>query len=60
MSASIQNQALCAVIFLYRHVLRRDLDDMEFVRAKRQKNCPWFYPAAKSTPFSSTWMGRSG
>ena len=36
-SASTQNQKLYAVIFLYRHVLRRDLDDMEFVRAKRQK-----------------------
>ena len=28
------------MIFLYRHVLRRDLDDMEFVRAKRQKKLP--------------------
>ena len=39
-SASTQNQALCAVLFLYRHVLRRELDEMEFVRAKRPKKLP--------------------
>ena len=33
-SASTQNQALCARIFLYRHVLRRELDLMEIARAK--------------------------
>ena len=33
-SASTQNQALCALIFLYRHVLRRELDLMEIARAK--------------------------
>ena len=33
-SASTQNQALSALIFLYRHVLHRDLDLMEIARAK--------------------------
>ena len=58
-SASTQNQALCAVLFLYRHVLRRELDEMEFVRAKRPKKRPLVLSRARSTPFSSTWRGQS-
>ena len=40
-SSSTQNQALCAVLFLYRHVLRKELgwlDDVE--RAKRPARLP--------------------
>lgn len=40
-SASTQNQALAAVLFLYQHVLRRPLDRLEgIVRAKRPKRLP--------------------
>lgn len=40
-SASTQNQALNAVVFLYREVLSQPLGIMEpFVRAKRPKNLP--------------------
>ena len=40
-SASTQNQALNAVVFLYREVLQMPLGKMEpFVRAKRPKNLP--------------------
>ena len=38
--ASTQNQALSALVFLYRRVLRRELDDMELVRAKRPTRLP--------------------
>jgi integron integrase len=40
MSASSQNQALSALVFLYRRVLRRELDNFELVRAKRPTRLP--------------------
>jgi|SanBayMetagenome_1026888.scaffolds.fasta_scaffold13081_2 integron integrase len=40
-AASTQNQALAALLFLYDHVLRRPLDQMEgIVRARRPKRLP--------------------
>jgi integron integrase len=40
-SASTQNQALSALLFLYRDVLRHDLESIEaFVRARRPKRLP--------------------
>lgn len=40
-SASTQNQALCALLFLYREVLRIELDyPIDAVRAKRPKKMP--------------------
>ena len=40
-SASTQNQALCAIVFLYKHVLKKDLGDFgELVWAKKPKRVP--------------------
>jgi integron integrase len=39
-SASTQNQALNAVVFLYRQVLRRELGDFSAVRARRTQRVP--------------------
>lgn len=40
-SASTQNQALAAVLFLYAHVLARPIDELgDFVRAKRPERIP--------------------
>jgi len=40
-SASTQNQALCAIVFLYKHVLKRELGDLEnLVWAKKSKKLP--------------------
>jgi len=40
-TASTQNQALCAVLFFYRHVLHRDLGDLgNVVRAKKAPRLP--------------------
>ena len=40
-SASTQNQALSAIVFLYRYVLRRDIGDLgDVVRAKRSVKLP--------------------
>ena len=40
-AASAQNQALCALVFLYKHVLRKDPGDFgEIVHAKRPARMP--------------------
>jgi integron integrase len=40
-SASTQNQALCAIVFLYKHVLKTDIGDLgEMVWAKKPKRLP--------------------
>lgn len=39
-AASTQNQALCAIIFLYRHVIKRDITDLSYTFAKRPRRLP--------------------
>ena len=39
-SASTQTQALCSLLFLYRHVLKIELGALDAVRAKRPKRLP--------------------
>jgi len=39
-AASTQNQALCAIIFLYKKVLKKDIDELEFTWAKKPKRLP--------------------
>lgn len=39
-SPSTQTQALCALLFLYRTVLEREIGDLELVRAKRRRKLP--------------------
>jgi integron integrase len=39
-AASTQNQALCAILFLYEHVLDRPLDRLDVIRAQRPKRLP--------------------
>ena len=40
-SASTHNQALCALLFLYRHVLGREIGDLgEVIRARKPKRLP--------------------
>ena len=39
-SSSTQNQALCAVLFLYRVVLEREVGDLELIRARKPRKLP--------------------
>ena len=39
-SASTQNQALNALVFLYKHVLKKELGSIDAVRARRPKHLP--------------------
>jgi len=40
-SASTQNQALCALLFVYRHVLRCQIGDLGEVIRARKPPYPW-------------------
>ena len=39
-SASTQNQALCAIVFLYKHVLKQDIGELDIIWAKKPKKLP--------------------
>ncbi len=39
-SAATQNQALCAIIFVYRHVIHRDITGLQYSFAKTPKRLP--------------------
>lgn len=39
-SASTQNQALCAIVFLYKHVLKRDVGELDIIWSKKPKKLP--------------------
>ena len=50
-AASTQNQALAAILFLYRHVLNQDLPWLEGVaRAKRPARVPIVFTQQRSEP----------
>ncbi|MEP0354516.1 phage integrase N-terminal SAM-like domain-containing protein [Paraglaciecola sp.] len=39
-SAATQNQALCALIFMYKHVIKKDIINLKYGYAKAPKNLP--------------------
>jgi integron integrase len=39
-SAATQNQALCAIVFLYRYIIQRDIENLSYGFAKRPQNVP--------------------
>lgn len=39
-SAATQNQALCAIIFLYRYIVGKDISDLRYSFTKREKTMP--------------------
>ncbi|MEJ2616013.1 MAG: integron integrase [Ignavibacteriaceae bacterium] len=39
-SASTQNLALCSIIFLYKHVLKKEINDFRLIRARKPKRLP--------------------
>ena len=57
-AASTQNQACCAIVFLYKHVLEKDLAEFgEVVRAKKPKRLPVVLSAEET---ASVLSGLSG
>jgi hypothetical protein len=62
-AASTQNQALSALLFLYRQVLNQDLGPIDALRAKNRNACPPSWPETRPTgtltpPRTSTARGR--
>lgn len=39
-SGATQNQALCAIIFLYRYIIQRDIEGLRYAFTKREKSMP--------------------
>lgn len=60
-AASTQNQALNALVFLYRRVLKQDLDDFgDFIRAREPRRLPVVLSADEARRLLSHMTGRSG
>ena len=60
-AASTQNQALSALLFLYREVLQVGLPWMDgVVRAKRPKHVPVVLTETRFAPCSRTWTAFAG
>lgn len=56
-SASTQNQALCALSFLYKEVLKHPLPPFKFVRAKKVKHLPAIYSRSEIASLLSQLSG---
>ena len=55
MAASTQNQALQAILFLYRQVLGREITEpIHALRAKKPKRLPTILTKKRCTPSSAT------
>jgi site-specific recombinase XerD len=51
-AASTQNQALSAILFLYRHVLGREVGDLgQVIRARKPSCLPVVFTQVKSKPY---------
>lgn len=57
-SASTQNQALCAIVFLYRHVLEQEVEWMDgLVRARKPKHLPVVLTPGEAASFLRQMTG---
>lgn len=56
-SASTQNQALNALVFLYRDVLRMELGDFNAVRARRPVRVPTVLSQVEARCSWTGWVG---
>ena len=56
-SASTQNQALNAIIFLYKHVIKKELGTIDAVRARRPKRIPVVLTPEKTRKILSLLSG---
>ncbi|WP_146395918.1 integron integrase [Pseudobythopirellula maris] len=59
-SASTQTQALCALLFLYKHVLKIDLPSLDAVRARRPKRLPVVLAQCEVSRLLDTVQGAHG
>lgn len=57
-SAATQNQALCAIVFMYKHVLERELKDLKFGYAKKPRNLPTVLNAEEVQKILKCMLGK--
>ncbi len=56
-SSATQNQALCAIIFLYRYVIKRDIHDLSYSFTKREQAIPTVLSHDEATLILSKMKG---
>jgi integron integrase len=56
-SASTQNQALCAIIFLYKHVLKKKIGELELIWAEKPRKLPVVFSPAEIKAVMSRLKG---
>lgn len=57
-SAATQNQALCAIIFMYRHILHRSIEGLQYGFAKRPRNLPTVLSPAEVATILNHMQGK--
>jgi integron integrase len=57
-SAATQNQALCAIVFMYKHVLDKELKNMKFGYAKKPRNLPTVLNAQEVQKILACMLGK--
>ena len=56
-SAATQNQALCAIIFLYRYIIKKDIKGLNYSFTKREKSMPTVLTHAEAKMIISQMSG---
>lgn len=56
-AASTQNQALCAILFLYRYVLEKEIGELDLVWAKKPKRLPEVFTPSEAQAVLSYMEG---
>jgi site-specific recombinase XerD len=46
-SAATENQALCAIIYVYKHIIRREISDLRYSFTKREQSIPTVLPTRR-------------
>ena len=57
-SAATQNQALCAIIFMYRHVIQREIEGLRYAMTKTPRRMPTVLSAEETAKILSCMSGK--
>lgn len=57
-SAATQNQALCAIIYVYKHIIRREISDLRYSFTKREQSIPTVLTHEEATNIISHLSGQ--
>ncbi len=57
-SAATQNQALCALIFMFRHILNREIEGLKYSFTKREVRMPTVLDATEAMSIISNMTGK--